>query len=127
MNQVSLQGIWTDDTEPESPIQRASLLYPAASTSASFASDPSHVLFDHCDAGSLHQKTVRIINKSEQAQRVHVLPASHSTFRFVLNEKRGNIAPGLTQAVQVEFRPESLQTYSTKLHVQCPVRPLFFD
>lgn len=118
-----LQGLWAEAAAAsEARSTETDVSHPVSSTSESFASDPSHVIFQHCKPGQLQSATVQLINRTGQAQRMHVLPASNPAFRFVLSEKRGAVAPGLAQAVQVDFRPYEAKPYVTSLYVQCPVR-----
>lgn len=45
-----------------------------------------------------------VVNSSAQSQRVHILPPTSQFFSLKF-EKKGNLAPGISEEIELHFRP----------------------
>jgi len=82
-----------------------------------FEARPARVDFAGFEAGKSYSQTLSIVNVSNRAQRLHLLPPLGSSFRF-LYDKKGLLAPGMAEQVQVLFEPsESARVYSDAVRV----------
>ena len=62
---------------------------------------------------------VRVINKSDKKQRIHVLPAQTPSFKFDVTNN-GFIRPGLAQDIKITFRPTEYRYYYDCVRLHCP-------
>lgn len=76
-----------------------------------FSAHSSHLLL------SFYQ--VRVINKSDTKQRIHVLPPQTSSFKFDV-ANNGFIRPGLAQDITITFRPSEYRYYYDCIRLHCP-------
>jgi hypothetical protein len=62
---------------------------------------------------------VRVINKSDKKQRIHVLPPQTPSFKFDVTNN-GFIRPGLAQDIKITFRPSEYRYYYDCVRLHCP-------
>jgi len=65
---------------------------------------PPIVHFGGFRTENIHELTVRVVNKSDKKQRIHVLPPQTPAFKFDI-ANNGFIRPGLSQEIKITFRP----------------------
>jgi len=59
---------------------------------------------------------IRLINTSDRAHRVHILPPSTKVFSIKM-KKKGNLAPGMHQNIFIHFKPKEHKYYYDSLRV----------
>ena len=75
-----------------------------------FEARPDTVHFSGFVLGHRHQKVVKIVNVSHLTKRVHVMPCQTPYFT-VHFDKKGKIAPGMSEELVVEFVPHEWRYY----------------
>lgn len=70
------------------------------------AAEPSVVHFGGFEVGGVYKQTLRIVNRHGAGTRVHILPPTTPFFKASCDDKRGLIAPGLNEEIEIEFRPQ---------------------
>jgi hypothetical protein len=70
-------------------------------------------------AAASHRAQVRVINKSDKKQRIHVLPPQTPSFKFDVTNN-GFIRPGLAQEIKITFRPSEYRYYYDCIRLHCP-------
>jgi len=66
---------------------------------------PAILHFGGFKVGQVLKKTVHLMNASSVSQRLHILPPTTPNFKIFYN-KKGVVAPGMTQPVTVVFEPK---------------------
>lgn len=95
--------------------------YPATAAASCFAASPTAIHFSGFQTGSVLTRHVRIINKGAVPARIHVLPAESSHFRITLVNKRGGLAPGMAETVEVQFSPTAYEYHYEAVKIHCGV------
>jgi hypothetical protein len=75
-----------------------------------FEARPDTVHFSGFVLGHRHQKVVKIVNVSHLTKRIHVMPCQTPYFT-VHFDKKGKIAPGMSEELVVEFVPHEWRYY----------------
>lgn len=95
------------------PLSKSSSPFPAADSAEdptagnSFIRfEPAEVKFSGYKLGKSQSASVRVLNLSPVIQRVQVLPPSASDFS-VKSDKKGSIAPGMSEVIEITFCCES--------------------
>jgi hypothetical protein len=81
-----------------------------------FEAIPYVVQFAGYDLGNVHEQVVRIRNISGATKRIHVLPMSTPFFRILYN-KRGKVAPGMSEEIVVTFIPNEWRYYYDRIRI----------
>ena len=87
-------------------------MYDKVGTTGFVIADPASIIYEGFEKMKLNIKKLKIINNSTKPQRVHILPPTSSFFRIHFN-KKGNLAPGVSEEVSVHFSPNEYK-YSTE-------------
>lgn len=102
-------------------------------TNGVFSIRPSVIYFGGFHLGNKYTQTVSIVNTSTFSQRLHILPiedsaasssssssssASSNCFRIKYN-KKGLIAPGMAESVQIIFEPLSYKYVNKNIKINC--------
>ena len=85
-------------------------VYSKLKRSKYFEARPDTVHFSGFVLGHRHQKIVKIVNVSHLTKRIHVLPCQSPYFTVHFN-KKGKIAPGMSEELVVEFTPNEWRYY----------------
>lgn len=78
-------------------------------TTCSFVADPAVIYFPVSVPGYALRQSVRIVNSGKLSARMHVLPCSSPVFKVSMCSKKGFIAPGMHQMVEITCCPEDLE------------------
>ncbi|QDZ21819.1 cilia- and flagella-associated protein [Chloropicon primus] len=76
-----------------------------------FATSPSVVHFDGFQVGKTHTQTIRLVNTADFSQRMHVIKTQNDHFATAMMKKKGLIPPGLSEEIEIEFRPTEWRYY----------------
>jgi len=76
-----------------------------------FATRPSVVHFDGFQVGKTHTQTIRLVNTADFSQRMHVIKTQNDHFTTITRKKKGLIPPGLSEEIEIEFRPTEWRYY----------------
>lgn len=85
-------------------------VYTKLKRSKYFEARPDTVHFSGFVLGHRHQKVVKIVNVSHLTKRIHVLPCQ-SPYFTVHFDKKGKIAPGMSEELLIEFTPHEWRYY----------------
>lgn len=81
-----------------------------------FKLEPKVLKFKGFEVGKSNIKKFSIINTSTVAQRLNILPMISDNFQFFF-EKKGKIAPGMSEEVKVSFVPRNYNYYHTQVRI----------
>ena len=87
-----------------------------------FRAQPPLLTFYNVQAGIEQQQPVHIVNRTNQAARVTVLPFEHAVFKYSIQQNAGAVAAGLAQTVLVTICPLETREYQSTLSVRAGVR-----
>lgn len=76
-----------------------------------FATTPSVVHFDGFQIGQIHKQTINLVNIADFGQRMHVIKTQNSHFKTITRNKKGLIPPGLSEEIEIEFKPSEWRYY----------------
>ena len=79
--------------------------------------DPQVLKFAGFELNKINTKRVLIRNTSGMPRRICVLPATTKSFVFICS-KKGNVAPGMSEEVFVQFTPEAHKYHYDCLRIQ---------
>lgn len=79
--------------------------------------DPQILKFPGFVLNKMNTKRVLIRNTSGMPRRIYVLPATTKAFNFICN-KRGNLAPGMSEEIFVQFTPDAYKYHYDCLRIQ---------
>ncbi len=79
--------------------------------------DPQILKFSGFDIGKVNTKRVLIRNTSGMPRRIYVLPSTTKEFNFICS-KKGNVAPGMSEEIFVQFTPETYKYHYDCLRIQ---------
>jgi len=82
-----------------------------------FSLTPAIVHFGGLVVGELHEQVVSVVNVSQTSQRLSIYPATSGDF-FADYEKRGSLAPGMSQKIVIRFRPKEYRYYHDYIKIQ---------
>jgi len=71
---------------------------------------PAVIHFGGYQVGQVHTQKVRVVNVSRESQRVHIMNPTTAHFKARMN-KKGNIAPGMSEDIYIDFVPSAWQYY----------------
>ncbi|KAF5829844.1 hypothetical protein DUNSADRAFT_15429 [Dunaliella salina] len=82
------------------------------------AADPGVIHFGGFELGKCYSTTLHIRNISASSTRLHIIPPSTVYFKAECNDKKGMLAPGMAEAITVEFSPREYRYYhdSVRIH-----------
>jgi hypothetical protein len=86
-------------------------------TNGLMEADPQVLKFAGFVLDKVNTKRVLIRNTSGMPRRIYVLPPTTKSFNYVCN-KRGNLAPGMSEEVFVQFTPTSYKYHYDCLRIQ---------
>lgn len=81
-------------------------------------SKPSIVHFGGYAIHKTHIHKVRVVNISTSSQRVHILNPETPFFKIKVN-KKGLIAPGMAEDIEIQFTPNEYRYYYDKIKIHC--------
>lgn len=81
-----------------------------------FKVEPRVLKFKGFEVGKSNIKKFTIVNTSSVAQRLTILPMISDNFQFFY-EKKGKIAPGMSEEVKVSFVPRNYSYYHTQVRI----------
>lgn len=81
-----------------------------------FKVEPRVLKFKGFEIGKSNIKKFSIVNTSSVAQRLTILPMISDNFQFFF-EKKGKIAPGMSEEVKVSFVPRNYNYYHTQVRI----------
>ena len=76
-----------------------------------FATSPSVLHFDGFQIGETLTQTIRLVNVADFSQRMHIIKTQNDHFKTVTRNKKGLIPPGLSEDIEIEFRPTEWRYY----------------
>eukprot|EP00741_Cyanophora_paradoxa_P023818 tig00021623_g23007.t1 len=81
--------------------------------------NPAMMHFAGYQVGQTHTQTLRVVNMSGSSRRLVILPPSTPFFRINVN-KKGHLAPGMGEDIEVEFTPDEWRYYydSVRVHAE---------
>lgn len=82
-----------------------------------FSITPGVVHFGGLKVGELHEQVVSVVNISQTSQRISIYPATTGDF-FANYDKRGSLAPGMSQKIVIQFRPTEYKYYHDYIRIQ---------
>jgi len=82
-----------------------------------FSITPAVVHFGGMKVGEMHEQVVSVVNISQTSQRLSIYPTSSGDF-FADYEKRGSLAPGMSQKIVLRFRPKEYKYYHDYIRIQ---------
>lgn len=91
---------------------------PAEIAPAAISTDPSVVHFGGFEVGKLHRVTLKLVNCFTTPIRFQVAPPS-SPFFSIKYTKKEVFAPGVQEAIDIEFLPTEYRYYYDTLVVRC--------
>lgn len=71
---------------------------------------PAVLHFGGYQVNQVHTQKVRVVNISREAQRVHIMNPTTASFK-ARNNKKGLIAPGMSEDIYIDFVPSAWQYY----------------
>lgn len=71
---------------------------------------PAVIHFGGYQVGQVHSQKVRVVNVSRESQRVHIMNPTTAHFK-ARNNKKGSIAPGMSEDIYIDFVPSAWQYY----------------
>lgn len=86
-------------------------------TNGLFEAEPQILKFPGFVLKKVNTKRVLIRNTSGMPRRIYVLPATTKSFTFLCT-KKGNIAPGMSEEIFVQFTPEDYKYHYDCLRIQ---------
>lgn len=95
----------------------------------SFVADPAVVYFPVSVPGYVLRQSVRIVNSGRLSARMHLLPCSSPVFKVSINAKKGFIAPGMHQMLEITCFPEDLEVKQAPILIHgevCRLYGVFF-
>ena len=84
-----------------------------------FEADPRVVRIAGFELNKKVTTKIKIINKSKFSERIIILPPTTPFFKIRYN-KRGQIAPGLSEVIFLYFTPQNYQYYTDNICINCP-------
>ena len=104
----------------ESPLYRHIDLYLAGVTVGHCKEYPAPVFQDY-HANNIYQIPLSLTNRSHRFQRLRIVPPSSSQFSITdikyPNELKGDVAPGMSVTMNVNFNASSLQDFDDLIQV----------
>jgi hypothetical protein len=85
---------------------------------AAFIADPSCVYFAVSSIGSVMRQFVRVINHGSVSARMNVLPSADPAIKLCMSVKKGYIASGLHQDVEIQYTPASFGVVHSEVTVE---------
>ena len=79
---------------------------------------PAVVHFGGYTLNEVHVQKVSILNTSSVSQRLHVVNTTTPFFR-VRYEKKGRVAPGMSEDLYIEFKPNAWRYYYDCVRIHC--------
>ena len=79
--------------------------------------DPQVLKFGGFELNKINTKRVLIRNTSGMPRRIYVLPSTTKAFNFICT-KKGNIAPGMSEEIFVQFTPDAYKYHYDCLRIQ---------
>jgi hypothetical protein len=92
-------------------------VYESVGSNSLFEAEPQILKFAGFVLKKINTKRVLIRNTSGMPRRIYVLPATTKAFNFLCT-KKGNIAPGMSEEVFVQFTPEDYKYHYDCLRIQ---------
>ena len=121
--EVPLELLKTEKMEMKSPIAEGNKewiyigTYDSVGTNGLFEAEPQILKFGGFVLNKINTKRVLIRNTSGMPRRIYVLPATTKSFNFLCT-KKGNIAPGMSDEIFVQFIPEDYKYHYDCLRIQ---------
>lgn len=97
------------EAPPRNPLAD-DLVYTKLKGNKFFEVQPSIVHFSGFSLEHVHQQVVRIVNISHLTKRLHILQCQSPNFS-IHYQKRGKIAPGMSEEVIIQFTPNEWRYY----------------
>ena len=91
--------------------------YETVGTNGIIEADPQVLKFAGFELNKINTKRILIRNTSGMPRRIYVLPATTKPFNFVCS-KKGNIAPGMSEEIFVQFTPDAYKYHYDCLRIQ---------
>ena len=79
---------------------------------------PSVVHFGGYKLNRVHVQKVSVLNTSDLSQRLHVINTTTPFFRVRYN-KKGRVAPGMSEDIFIEFKPNAWRYYYDCIRLHC--------
>ena len=79
---------------------------------------PAVVHFGGYSLNEVHVQKISILNTSDVSQRLHVVNTTTPFFR-VRYEKKGRVAPGMSEDLYIEFKPNAWRYYYDCVRIHC--------
>ena len=79
--------------------------------------DPQILKYAGFELNKVNTKRILIRNTSGMPRRVYLLPATTKAFTFIC-DKKGNLAPGMSEEIYVQFIPEDYKYHYDCVRVQ---------
>ncbi|GAX85110.1 hypothetical protein CEUSTIGMA_g12530.t1 [Chlamydomonas eustigma] len=94
-------------------------VYACIGSNGALSSDPSVLHFGGFELGKVFKQVFRIINTSPVSRRIHIIPPTTPHFKAYCENKKGFLAPGLSEEITVEFTPKQWRYYYDCLRIHC--------
>jgi hypothetical protein len=117
-----------DITQPPNFLQKAasdqpfriveSHVYAKIGGNDSLLPTPAVVHFGGYTLNEVHVQKISVLNTSDVSQRLHVVNTTTPFFR-VRYEKKGRVAPGMSEDLYVEFKPNAWRYYYDCIRIHC--------
>lgn len=91
-------------------------------TRCSFVADPAVVYFPISSPGYALRQSVKVVNSGKLSARMHVFPCKRPVFSVLMDSKKGFIAPGMHQTMDITCIPECLDVLEEEVMVYGEVR-----
>ena len=78
--------------------------YAKLGKSHAFEAQPAVLHFGGYKLNKVHTQKLRLVNRSDRSQRVHIIVPTTPYFKAKYN-KKGLVAPGMAEEVTIEFMP----------------------
>ncbi|KAG2494686.1 hypothetical protein HYH03_007202 [Edaphochlamys debaryana] len=106
------------------PLHNPSLLthnrvYSKVGATRILQSEPAVLNFGGFELGRVYSQTLRIRNVRASGTRFHIIPPSTPFFKATCPTKKGLLAPGMSEEIEVEFAPQQYRYYYDCVRVHC--------
>ncbi|KAK9804223.1 hypothetical protein WJX72_001932 [[Myrmecia] bisecta] len=116
---LAWEGI-VDDTPLQNPNSLThNRVYSRIGHNVCLAAKPAVVHFGGLQLGAVHKQTLKVYNTSSKSTRMHVIVPTTPYFKATCEQKKGLLAPGMCEVIQVEFCPKEWRYYYDCIRIHC--------
>ncbi|PNH08744.1 Primary ciliary dyskinesia protein 1 [Tetrabaena socialis] len=94
-------------------------VYGAVGATRVLQAEPAVLNFGGYVLGQVHSQTLRIRNVRASGMRFHIIAPTTPFFKATCANKKGLLAPGMSEEVVVEFCPQQYRYYYDCVRVHC--------